>query len=428
MSRLPFELLLALRYLRPKRTFVSIITLISVLGVTLGVAVLIIVISVMSGFDRQLRDKVFGFAAHLRIFQVDRESGRQVNITNYDAVIKLVSSNPNVTGVSPFIIGPVLVQTEPDFGPTNFSAPFMRGIESSNEVSLSLLTSNNFRGSADLSDYGILVGLQFAMDNNLNVGDRVAISSPADIRDMMNTRKEGKDEAILPKDYEVRGIFDAGYWEYNKSFIITSLENAQRLYRIEDSAQGLFVTIKDPYRADEVRRQLTNTLGKNYFINIWSEENSFLSAVMVEKNVMFFIMFFIVLVAAFGITCTLITFVVQKTREIGVLKALGATNGQVRWIFLSQSLAVSLAGIIVGTAGGLLLISFRNEFLRAMRKLTGVQLFPQDIYGFSALPADVRPADIAIICGCTLIMCLLAAALPAWVASRFKPVEALRHE
>src|SRR5579863_6558407 len=123
MSRLPFELLLALRYLRPKRTFVSIITLISVLGVTLGVAVLIIVISVMSGFDRQLRDKVFGFAAHLRVFQIDPVKGGQINITNYDRVIAVITNHPQVTGVSPFVVGPVLVQTEPDSGPTNFSAP-----------------------------------------------------------------------------------------------------------------------------------------------------------------------------------------------------------------------------------------------------------------------------------------------------------------
>ena len=352
MSRLPFELLLALRYLRPKRTFVSIITLISVLGVTLGVAVLIIVISVMSGFDQQLRDKVLGFTAHLRIFQINPASGGLTNMADHERVIGLIKANPNVTGVSPFVIGPILIQTEPEpgFGPTNFSAPFMRGIDPAREVSLSLLTSNNFKGTADLGDYGLLVGQQFAADNGLRVGDRVAISSPSDIRDMIASRKDGKEEAILPKDYEVRGIFDAGYWEYNKSFVITSLENAQRLYRLGDSAQGLMVMLKDPYQADRVSSELSKTLGKSFYINTWAEENTFMSAVMVEKNVMFFIMFFIVLVAAFGICCTLITFVVQKTREIGVMKALGATNRQIRWIFLSQSLVISLLGVMVGTA------------------------------------------------------------------------------
>ena len=428
MSGLPFELLLALRYLRPKRTFVSIITLISIVGVALGVAVLIIVISVMSGFDRQLRDKVFGFSAHLSVFQMNPRTGGQVNITNYESVIKTISANPSVTAVTPFIVGPVLVQTEPEYGPTNFSAPFMRGIDPSSDFSLSLLTSNNFQGSADLSDYGLLVGIQFAEDNNLRVGDRVAISSPDDIRDMIASRKEGQDEAILPRDYEIRGIFDAGYWDYNKSFVITSLENSQNLYRMDHTAQGLFVMLKDPYQVKAVQKELLQSLGPEFAITTWMEQNSFMMAVLVEKNVMFFIMFFIVLVAAFGITCTLITFVVQKTREIGVMKALGATNRQIRWIFLSQSLAVSLSGVIVGTGAGLLMIAIRNDFLTLMRKLTGIQLFPQSIYSFSALPAEVRVTDIALICGCSLLICLLASALPAWVASRFKPVEALRHE
>jgi lipoprotein-releasing system permease protein len=158
------------------------------------------------------------------------------------------------------------------------------------------------------------------------------------------------------------------------------------------------------------------------------EESPIMAAVMVEKNVMLYIMFFIVLVAAFGITCTLITFIMMKTREIGMMKALGATRWQVMRVFLSQSLIVSVLGILTGLGAGLLLIHYRNPFLHTMRKLTGAQLFPADIYGFNDLPALVMPGDVAIICGGSMIICLLAAAFPAWHASKLNPVEALRNE
>jgi lipoprotein-releasing system permease protein len=151
-------------------------------------------------------------------------------------------------------------------------------------------------------------------------------------------------------------------------------------------------------------------------------------AVLVEKNVMLYILFFIVIVAAFGITCTLITFIVMKTREIGLMKALGASNGQVMWVFLGQSLIVSVLGVAAGVSLGLLAIAYRNEFLNFMRRSTGLELFPADVYNFSQLPALLVPRDIIIICGGSLIICLLAAAFPARYASRLSPVEALRHE
>jgi lipoprotein-releasing system permease protein len=153
-----------------------------------------------------------------------------------------------------------------------------------------------------------------------------------------------------------------------------------------------------------------------------------LAAVMVEKNVMLYILFFIVLVAAFGITCTTITFIVMKTREIGMMKAIGATSRQVMWVFMGQSLIVSLWGILTGLALGLLGVNYRNEFLDLMRRLTGWQLFPVDIYQFSQLPAKIVPGDIAIICGGSLLICLAAAAFPARYASKLNPVEALRYE
>jgi lipoprotein-releasing system permease protein len=424
MSKLPFELLLALRYLRPKRTFVSIITLISIVGVALGVAVLMIVISVMSGFDHDLRKKILGFNAHLKIFAQGKP------MENYSPVINLVASNKNVRGIAPFVLGQVLVVTQPAEGqPKLTGAPWVRGVDVERESSVSVLPKSLVAGKFDLSGRGIVVGSQFAGNLNLSVGDRISIYSPADLAKMEKRQGNADAEAVLPDDYEVRGIFDVGYFEYNANIVVTSLENAQELYNLDDNVHGLMVMLNDPYQAPQVRRDLATALGPNYTISIWTEENSgILNALLVEKNVMFYLLFFIVLVAALCILSAQITFVVQKTREIGMLKALGATNLQISGVFLGQSAIIGALGVISGYGFGMLAITYRNEFLHFMNRMTGFELFPASIYQFSELPAIVDPHDIAIICGLSFVICIFGGVLPAIRAGRLKPVEALRYE
>ena len=423
MSRLPFELLLALRYLRPKRTFVSVITLISVLGVTLGVAVLIIVISVMTGFDQQLRDKILGFNTHLKVVPRDE------TMKDYAAVARIVTANRNVKAVAPYVFGPVLMKTEPPNGQSKVGAPFIRGINPQIETNISVLPSSIVEGKFDVSDRGLLVGIEFARNMSLQVGDRVEIGGPSVLEKWReSTKKEGATAPVLP-EYDVRGIFDVGYYEYNLSVVVISLQDAQELYDLKRDVHGLMVMLHDPYKAPEVERALTNSLGRDYRVTTWMQENAnILNALVVEKNVMFYLLFFIMIVAALCILSALITFVVQKTREIGMLKALGATDWQVSVVFLSQAALVGALGDLAGYGLGMLALAYRNEFLHFMNRLTGFELFPASIYQFTELPALIVRHDIILICGSAWLICILGGVIPAWRAGRLKPVEALRYE
>ncbi|HXJ59843.1 MAG TPA: ABC transporter permease [Verrucomicrobiae bacterium] len=424
MSRLPFELFLALRYLRPKRTFVSVITLISAMGVMLGVAVLIIVISVMTGFDRQLRDKILGFSAHLKIFRYEQEP-----LPDYEAVERLVQANRQVRAVAPFILGQVMIKTQPQSGKPMVSAPHLRGIDLEREPQVSTITTSLISGDLTLDAEDLLMGSELARHLHVQVGDHLAIYSPRNLEEMEKHKGKENEVAILPDDFVVRGIFDVGYYEYNANVIVSSLRSAQDLYQLPGKVHGLLVMLTDPYLAPVVRGQLQRVLGPDYRITMWTEENSqILTALAVEKNVMFYLLIFIVIVAAFGIMNSQITFVVQKTREIGMLRALGATGRQIRWLFLSQSLIIGIIGVSSGFVLGRLLLAYRNEFLHFMNRMTGLELFPAEIYAFTELPALIVGTDILFICGSALVICVLAGFVPAWTASRLKPVEALRHE
>jgi lipoprotein-releasing system permease protein len=268
-----------------------------------------------------------------------------------------------------------------------------------------------------------------AQEFGIEVGDTVNISSPQDIRKMREGYEKGGNQvAIPPMEYEVRGIFDVGYYDFNASVVVLSLGNAQDMNGLGDDVHGLMVMINDPFTAGKVRDELKKSLGPKFRVTTWLEDSSMLSAVAVEKNVMFVILFCIMIVAALCILSALITFVVQKTREIGMLKALGATDFQVGGLFLSQSAFIAIVGVLSGLGIGFLAITYRNEFLFLMRRVTGIELFPADIYQFNQLPALIVPGDIMLICGSAIVICIFGGVLPAWRAWRLKPVEALRYE
>jgi lipoprotein-releasing system permease protein len=380
----------------------------------------------MSGFDQQWRDTIIGFNAHLKIYSADQDQ----SLTNYQNMLRAVEANPSVTGVSPFIRTRVLLKTEPDIGEPRWDVLNLAGVDPESVGKVSVLPRSIVAGSFDLADNGLLVGRDLASRMGLDVGSRVAIYSQDSVEKIQASIGKTNAEGVLPEDFTVRGIFDVGSPDFNGMVIFTSLEDARNLLKMpENCAQALQVKLRDPFLAEKVKGELEKTLPGDLAVYTWFEESrDIFSALAVEKNTMFYVLFFIMIVAAFGIVNCQITFVVQKTREIGILKALGATRGQILWLFLSQSLVVAVLGVGLGFGAARLALAYRNEFLAFMRNVTHSDLLPASVYHVYELPASIRPGDIAFICGTAFVTCVLAGLFPAWKASRLQPVEALRHE
>jgi lipoprotein-releasing system permease protein len=297
------------------------------------------------------------------------------------------------------------------------------------ETNLTILPKSIVAGNFDVNDRGLLVGSEFAQNMHLDVGDRVLIYSPGELEKWQKSVEEKHEKVSAGVEYEVRGIFDVGYFDYNASVVVASLRDAQDLYDLGNSVHGIMVMLKEPDRAAKVATQLQAALGSNYRITTWMEENAnILNALVVEKNVQFVVLFFTMIVAALCILSALITFVIQKTREIGMLKALGATDLQVAGLFLSQGAFVGAIGDVAGYCFARLALAYRNEFLDFMNRVFGFSLFPPSIYQFNQLPALILARDSLLICGSAWIICILGGVIPAWRAGRLKPVEALRYE
>jgi len=430
MSSLPYELALALRYLRPKRTFVSIITLICILGVALGVAVLIIVISVMTGFGIQLRERLTGFSAHLRV-----ERAGPGAIAPWRPLMDQIATNAGVRGVAPYVNAQVMIltQSEAENGSHAFGI-IARGVDPRLESRVSDLTNNVVQGEFRLTPKSLLVPVTLASEHKIRVGDRLEVYSVPTFQRMREALRRNDGEVDTGgAEYWVRGLLDLGMEDLNDSVMITSLVDGADLWGEGDGngVQGLSVMLDDPSErvTDRMTRHLRQVLGPDYVVGNWLTRNRpFLDALATEKALMFYILFFIVIVAAFGNMSALITFVVQKTREIGVLKALGARPASVAMLFLGQSAVVGVLGVASGFALGMIALRYRNEFLHFMNHRLGFDLFPASIYQFSGLPARIVPGDVAVICGGSLLICLLAGVLPALRAAWLQPVQALRNE
>ena len=431
MSSTPFSLFLALRYLKPKRSFVSVITVISILGVTLGIAVMIIVISVMQGFDTELQQTVLGFEPEVTI-QSDSP------IDDWRQILTQLKSNPNVLAAAPQVRGPVIAEHD-----HIVVTPLLAGIDPVAELKVVNLKALIKQGTFDLNGDSVILGASLADSLNAHVGDKITVTGPGNLPKILEEiRKEAndpnstkkisdlKDEVTMPADLTVTGIFESGRYEYDANVLFVSLSLGQELWDLEDSVHSIAVKTTNPeIAATEVRDRLNQTLKNGANASTWMDNNEDrFDAIRIERTVMFFILLFIVIVAAFGVMNTLITVTVQKTREIGVMKALGATTAQITWVFMMQGMVVGFFGNLTGFLLGITAVQYRNQFLGWLRTISTMKIFPASVYDFSAIPAQIVPHDIAIICVSGFIVCSFAAFFPAWLAARLDPVEALRYE
>lgn len=429
--KLPFSLFLALRYLKPKRTFLSIITLISVLGVTLGVTVLILVISVMTGFDRELRQKVIDFDAHILVTTEDV-------LRDWRSLKQKIDNVPGVVATAPYVQGPVIVEFQ-----NRRLAPMIRGVDPAQEENVVSLRKFVKYGKLDLDGESTVLGIDLARKLQINVGDKLTIYSPGNLSQILDGIKKLENakgaeekaavdelrEVILPKELTVAGIFETGHYLHDSEFLLVPLYIGQELYGLGDALHGITVKTDNPYGAERVKNEIERFIAPPQFAETWIDMNKqYFEAVRLERTVMFFLLFFIVVVAAFGIMSTLITVTVQKRREIGIVKALGANISQIIWVFLGQGTVVGFFGTLIGLGLGMTLIRYRNEFSHWLASTLHIEIFPREIYQFSEIPAQVIPYDVMIICISAFLICSLAALIPAYFAARLDPVKALRYE
>jgi lipoprotein-releasing system permease protein len=429
--KLPFSFFLALRYLKPKRTFVSIITLISMAGVMLGVTVLILVIAVMTGFDRELRQKVIDFDAHILV-------GSEDVVRDWRDLTVKIRNTPGVVGTAPYVQGPVIVEFR-----NQRLAPMIRGIDPAEEEKVVPLAKFIKEGVLDLEGDSALLGVELARKLKIGVGDTLTIYSPGNIGEILNgikelekSKGEGERQAIdklrevvLPKELTITGIFETGHYLHDSEFLLVPIHVGQELYGLGDALHGITVKTVDPYGAEGVKSDIERFLQPPQFAKTWIDMNrTYFEAVRLERTVMFFLLFFIVIVAAFGIMNTLITVTVQKTRDIGIMKAIGANIWQIVWVFLGQGVVVGVFGTLSGLGLGMTLIRYRNEFSRWLASTLGIEVFPKQVYQFSEIPAEVVPRDVVIICLSAFVICWIFALIPAYRAARLDPVKALRYE
>ncbi len=422
------ELFLSWKYFKPKRNAVSVITLISVIGVALGVAVLIVVLAVMTGFSDKMREKLLDTTSHAQI----RPKFNGVAIRNPELIVDIVKKAGGEA--MPVIISPVLLQKDDDFVPK-----VVIGFDPSRKVDRLKLSEVVRIGNADLKRGEAVVSYIIARDLGLNVGQKLLIHSPTNLAKLVKRGKNGKLEVsknlemYLPSEYRIEGISSFNKYDFDRDFLFMNINDVADLLDLDyGTASAVYVWTPDPFHMDTFLSRVRSELAKDApfcFIESWQEINKRLLGVLqVEKNMQFFLLVFIVLVAAFSITNTLITTVIQKTKEIGLLKAMGAGSGTVMRIFILQGFFVGVIGTLSGIILGALVVKYRMAILLSMRAITGQEIFPPEIYYFNELPARIIMTDIFWIGIISVLLCTFGGVIPALRAAKLDPSKALRYE
>ena len=413
-----FEWLVGLRYTRAGRrsgrnSFISFISLISMAGIALGVAALIVVLSVMNGFQKEVRDRMLSVLAHIEVFDV---SGA---MPDWQKTAEEAFRNPEVKGAAPYVAAQAMMT----HGET-VRGVIVRGVLPAEEPKVSDVAAQVTQGSFDAltpGSFNIVLGAELARALQVGVGDKVTLIAP---------QGQVTPAGVLPrlKQFTVAGIFEAGHYEFDSTLAFMQIEDAEKMFRLA-APSGLRLRIADMLQAPQVALELSRTLDGNLLIRDWSQQNrNWFAAVKTEKRMMFIILTLIIAVAAFNLVSTLVMTVTDKQADIAILRTLGASPGSIMKIFMIQGALVGLIGTALGVAFGVLVASNIDVIVPFIEHLFGIQFLPRDIYLISALPSDLRWPDVSTIGVVAVILAFLATLYPSWSAARVKPAEALRYE
>ena len=410
-----FERLVAFRYLRARRQegLVSVIAAFSLIGIFLGVATLIIVMSVMNGFREELLTRILGLNGHMTTYAY------QGGFTDFDSLTGRIEAVDGVVTVSPSVTGQVIAASS---GNATFGQ--VRGVRDSYLDDRPLLAENIVAGQ--LEDFtggdGVLIGDRMARKLGVGVGDSITLLSPEGRSTLMGT---------VPRSraYTVAAMFDIGMFEYDATYIFMPLDLAQVYFRKPGAVTAIEITVADPERIREVEAGVKGVVGNLGWIVDWRRANAqFVNALQVERNVMFVILTLIVLVAAFNIIAGLIMVVKDKGRDIAILRTMGATRGQILRIFFMNGAAIGVAGTVLGVVGGIAFAANIDSIRVWLESMTDTALFPAEIRFLSQLPSRTDPTEVVIVAAMAIGLSFLATIYPAWRAARLDPVEALRYE
>ena len=420
MTRLPYELFIGLRYTRARSRvsgrnhFISFISLISMAGIALGVAALITVLSVMNGFQNELRERILGVAAHVQI------SGPGNALSDWQSVAAVAATDPRVVASAPYVDAQGMLTYD-----GAVRGAVIRGVIPEREDQVADIGSHMKAGSLTAlkpGEFGIVLGAELARALGVLVGDKVTLIAP---------QGQVTPAGIVPrlKQFRVVGIFEIDMAQYDSGLALIDLQDAQRLYRMQDRVSGVRLKLRDLFQARQVALALLPKLGPDVYITDWTRSHAnFFRAVEMEKNVMFIILLLIVAVAAFNIVSTLVMAVTDKQPDIAILRTLGAAPSSVMTVFIVQGALIGVIGTLVGVVCGVALALNIDVVVPFIENLFHVHFLSKDVYYISELPSELLWSDVGTIAGVSFVLSLLATLYPSWRASRVNPAEALRYE